>query len=154
MPIKFNFYDFVQKFEEISLFEKEQKVTASLPGSPAPALDGVIRPTRSQGGGTPILGLEKIILLKWKSGSPIPVQGLSPNLTAMTLLTGFAQGNIQMQGNTIKHLHDGNLAKLQSVTIELSEPGTSKVMGSIPDVNVVNNMNQMPFEESIREIYL
>ena len=63
LPVEFNSNDFVQKFEKISLFEKEQKTTASLPGSPAPALDGVIRPTRVQGG-TPILGLKEIILPK------------------------------------------------------------------------------------------
>ena len=49
LPIDFNSDSSVQKFEEISLFEKEQRATASLSGSPAPALDGVIRPTRSQG---------------------------------------------------------------------------------------------------------
>ena len=151
MRIEFNSDNFVQKFKEISLLEKEQKVTASLPGSPAPALDGVIRPTRSQGD-TPILGSEEIILPQWKSGPPTPVQGLSPNSTAMTLLAGVAQGNIQMQSNAIKHLQEGNLAKLQSVTIELLEPEISRVMGSIPDVNFVDGMNQMPVEESIGEM--
>ena len=148
MPIEFNSDNFVQKFKEISLLEKEQKATASLPGSPAPALDGVIRPTRSQGS-TQILGSEEIILPKWKSGPPTPVQGLSPNCTAMTLLAGLTQGNIQMQGNAIKHLQEGNLAKLQQVTIELLEPGMGRIMGSIPNVD---SMNQMPVEGSIREI--
>ena len=90
--------------------------------------------------------------MKWKSGPPIPVQGLSSNSTAMTLLAGFAQGNIQMQGNAIKHLQEGNLAKLQQVTIELLEPGMGKVMGSIPDVNFIEGMSQMQDEGSIREI--
>ena len=80
------------------------------------------------------------------------MQGLSPNSTAITLLTGFAKSNIQMQGNAIKPLHEGNLAKLQSVTIELLEPGMSRVMGSIPDVNFVDGMNQMPVEESFGEM--
>ena len=122
---------------------------ASLPGSPTPALDGIIRPTRSQGS-TPILGLEEIILLKWKSGPSTPVS--VPNSTAMTLLAGFAQGNIQMQGNAIKHLQEGNLARLQQVTTELLEPGTGRVMGSISDVNFVEGMKQMPDEESIGEM--
>ena len=49
LPVEFNSNDFVQKFKEISLLEKEQKASASLPGSPASALDGVIRPTGSRG---------------------------------------------------------------------------------------------------------
>ena len=81
-----------------------------------------------------------------------PIQGLSPNSTAMTLLAGFAQGNMQMQGNAIKHLQEGNLAKLQSVAIELLEPEMVRVMGSIPNVNFIDGMNQMPVEESIGEM--
>ena len=54
-------------------------------------------------------------------------------------------------GNTIKHLQEGNLARLQQVTIELLEPETGKVMGSIPDVNFVEGMEQMPVEKSIGE---
>ena len=57
-----------------------------------------------------------------------------------------------MQGNAIKHLPEGNLAKLQQVTIELLEPGTGRVMGSIPNVNFVDSMRQMPVEESIGEM--
>ena len=70
----------------------------------------------------------------------------------MTLLAGFAQGNMQMQGNVIKHLQEENLAKLQQVTIELLEPGMGRVMGTLPDVNFVDSMNQMPVEESIGEM--
>ena len=102
-------------------------------------------------GGTPILGSEEIILPKWKSGPLTPIQGLSSNSTAMTLLAGFAQGNIQMQGNAIKHLQEGNLARLQQVTIELLEPETGRVVGSIPNVNFVEGMEQMPVEKSIWE---
>ena len=57
-----------------------------------------------------------------------------------------------MQGNAIKYLQEGNLAKLQQVTIELLEPGMGIVMGSIPDVNFVDGMNQVPAEESIGEM--
>ena len=113
-------------------------------------MDGVLRPTRSQGG-TPILGLEEIALPKWKSGPLTPVQGLFPNSTAMTLLVCFAQDNVQLQGNAIKHLQEGNLARLQQVTVELLEPETGRVMGSIPDVNFVEGMEQMPIEQSIGE---
>ena len=111
----------------------------------------MIRPTRSQGD-TPVLGSEDIIFPRWKSGPLTPMQGLSPNSTAMTLLAGFAQGNVQMQGNTIMHLQEGNLARLQQVTIELLDPGTGRVVGSIPDVNFVEGMKQMSDGESIGEI--
>ena len=68
------------------------------------------------------MGSEKIELPAWKSGLPTPVQGLSPNFTALTLLDGFAKGNIQMQGEAVKHLQEGNLAKLRNIMIELMEP--------------------------------
>ena len=96
--------------------KREKCTTASLPGSPTPELDGVLRPTRSLGG-TPTLGSGEIVLPKWKSGPLTPIQGLSPNSTTMTLLAGFAQGNVQMQGGAIKHLQEGNLTRLQQVTI-------------------------------------
>ena len=38
------------------------------------------------------------------------------------------------------------------MTIELLEPGMGKVMGSIPNVNFVDGMNQAPVEESIGEM--
>ena len=80
------------------------------------------------------------------------MQSLSPNSTAITLLAGFTQGNIQIQGNAIKHLQEGNLARLQQVTIELLEPGTGRIMGSIPNINFIDGMNQVPVEESIGEM--
>ena len=58
-----------------------------------------------------------------------------------------------MQGKAVKHLWEGNLARLQQVTIELLEPGMGKVMGSIPNVNFVEGMSEMnQVEESIGEI--
>ena len=98
----------LEKFENVELFEKEQKSTASLPGSPKPATDGVLHTIPSQGS-TPILGSEKIEPPAWKSGHSTPVQGLSPNSTTLTLLAGFAKGNIQMQGEAAKHLQEGNM---------------------------------------------
>ena len=64
----------------------------------------------------------------------------------------FAQGNVQMQGNAIKHLQEGNLARLQNITIELLEPGTRRVMGSIPDVNFIEGLDQIATEETIGEM--
>ena len=62
----------LEKFENVELFERELELTASLPGSPKLAMDGVLHKIRSEGG-TPILGPEKIELPAWKSGLPTPV---------------------------------------------------------------------------------
>ena len=83
-------------------------------------------------------------------GPPTPIQGLSPNSASFSLLAGFAEGNIQVQGNAVQHSQEGNLAKLQWVTIELIQLGTGKIMGSIPDVNLVGGM-EIPEEKSIGE---
>ena len=64
---------------------------------------------RSQGG-SPVLGSEEVKLPTWKSG---------PLLQCFALLAGFAQGNIQMKGNAVKHMQEGNTARLKQVTIEL-----------------------------------
>ena len=137
--------------EKVDLVEKNQCNSASFPNSPALPLDGILQKTRSQGG-TPVLGSEESVLPTWKSGPPTPVQGLSPNSTAITLLVGFAQGNVQMQGNSIKHFQEGNLPRLRDVTIELLEPATGRVIGSIPDVNFVEGLDQMATEEMIGEM--
>ena len=42
---------------------------------------------------------------------------------------------------------------MQQVTIELLEPGTGRVMGSIPDVNFVEGMEQMPGGNQLRKCY-
>ena len=57
-----------------------------------------------------------------------------------------------MQGNAIRHLQEGNLARLQQVTIELPDPGTGRVMGSTPDVNFVVDMKQMSDVGTIGEM--
>ena len=57
-----------------------------------------------------------------------------------------------MQGNAIKHLQEGNLPRLQNVTIELLEPGTGRVMGNIPDVNFIEGLDKMATEETIGEM--
>ena len=131
----------LEKFENIEFFEKEQK-------SPKPATDGVLHTIQSQAG-TPNLGSEKIEPPAWKSGLPTPVQGLSLNST--TLLAGFAKGNIQMQGEAVKHLQEGNLAKLSNVTIELMEPN-GKVLGTIENVNFLEGSTEKVKEPTIEEM--
>ena len=79
------------------------------------------------------------------------MQGLSPNSTALTLLDGFAKGNIQMQGEAVKHLQEGNLAKLRNVMIELMEPD-GKVLGTIENVNFLEESAEKVKEPTIGEL--
>ena len=128
--------------KNVELLNKGHRLTASLSGSPKPAVDGVKQTIRSQGA-TPILGLEMTEPSVWKSGLPTPVQGLFPNSTALTLLARFAKGDIQMQGEAVKHLQEENLAKLKNITIELMKLD-GKVLGTIENVNF--------FEEGIEKV--
>ena len=93
-------------------------------------------------------GSDKIELPEWKSGLPTLVQGLSPNSTAFTLLEGFAKGNIQMQGEAVRYLQEGNLARLRNVTIELMEPD-GKILGTIRNVNFLEKQNEEMEENTI-----
>ena len=140
--------------KNVELLEKGHRLTASLPRSPKPAEDGVIRATRSQGG-TPILGSEMIEPSVWKSGLPTPMQGLSPNSTALTLLAGFAKDDIQMQGEAVKHMQEGDLTKLKNVTIELMKPD-GKVLGTIENVNFfeegIGNVKEPTTGEMLNEL--
>ena len=101
-------------------------------------------------GGTPVAGSDKIELPEWKSGLPTLVQGLSPNSTAFMLLEGFIKGNIQMQGEAVRHLQEGNLARLRNVTIELMEPD-GKILGTIKNVNFLEKQNEKIEENTIHE---
>ena len=47
--------------------------------------------------GTPVQGLEEIVPATWVPGPLTHVQRMSPNSAALALLTGFAEGSIQMQ---------------------------------------------------------
>ena len=116
-------------FEKVQMFKSGQKITTSLPGSPESVKKEISHKVQSQGG-TPVAGSDKIELPKWKSGLPTPVQGLPPNSTAFTLLEGFTKGSIQMQGEAVRHLQEGNLARLRNVTIEPMEPD-GKILGTI-----------------------
>ena len=46
-----------------------------------------------------------------------------------------------MQGEAVRHLQEGNLARLRNVTIELMEPG-GKILGTIKDVNFLKKQNE------------
>ena len=131
------------------MFKFGQKITTSLPGSPKLVKKEISCKVRSQGV-TPVTGSDKIELPEWKSGLPTPVQGLSPNSTAFTLLEGFTKGNIQMQGEAVRHLQEGNLARLRNVTIELMEPD-GKILGTIKNVNFLEKQNEEIEENTISE---
>ena len=131
------------------MFKLGQKITTSLPGSPEPVKKEISHKVWSQGG-TPVAGSDKIELPEWKSGLPTPVQGLSPNSTAFTLLEGFTKGNIQMKGEAVRHLQEGNLARLRNVTIELMEPD-GKILGTIKNVNFLEKQNEEIEENTISE---
>ena len=134
-------------FERVQVFKLRQKIATSLPGSPELVKKEISRKVQSQGG-TPVAASDKIELPEWKSGLPTPVQGLSPNSTAFTLLEGFAKGNIQMQGEAVRHQQEGNLARLRNVTIELMEPD-GKILGTIKDVNFLEKQNEKIEENTI-----
>ena len=70
-------------------------------------------------GWTPVQGLEEIVPATWVPGSLTHVQRMSPNTAALALLTGFAEGSIQMQGGTVKYLSEGNMGEIKQVMIEL-----------------------------------
>ena len=127
-------------FEEVQVFKLGQKITTSLPGSPEPVKKEISHKVQSQGG-TPVAGSDQMELPEWKSGLPTLVQGLSPNSTAFTLLEGFPKGNIQMQGEAVRHLQEGNLARLRNVTIELME-SDGKILGIIKDVNFLEKQSE------------
>ena len=127
-------------FEEVQVFNLGQKITTSLQGSPEPVKKEISHKVQSQRE-TPVAGSDQIKLPEWKSGLSTLVQGLSLNSTAFTLLEGFTKGNIQMQGEAVRHPQEGNLARLRNVTIELMELDL-KVLGTIKDVNFLEKQNE------------
>ena len=118
-----------------------------MPGCPEPVKKEISHKVQSQGG-TPVAGSDKIELPEWKSGLPTLVQELSPNSNAFTLLGGFAKGNIQMHGEAVRYLQEGNLARLRNVTIELMEPD-GKILGTIKNVNFLKKQNEKIEENTI-----
>ena len=62
---------------------------------------------------------------------------MSPNSAALALLTGFAEGRIQMQGETVKHLSRVHMGETKQVTIELIQPD-GKLIDKIEKVNFLD----------------
>ena len=92
-------------------------------------------------GGTPVQGSEEIIPVTWVPGPLTHVQEMSPNSAALALLMGFAEGKIQMQGGTVKHLSGENMGGMKQVMIELIQPD-GILIDKIENVNFLDRSGQ------------
>ena len=101
---------------------------------------------KSMGGGTPVQGSEDIVPVTWVSGPPTQVQRMSPNSAALALLTGFAEGKIQMQGETVRHLSGVHMGGTKQVTIELIQPD-GRLIDKIEEVNFLDWSGQKELVE-------
>ena len=93
--------------------------------------------TIKSAGGTPVQGSAGIVPVTWVSGPPTQVQQMSPNSAALALLSGFAEGRIQMQGETVKHLGGVHMGETKQVTIELIQPD-GKLTDKIKKMNFLD----------------
>ena len=62
---------------------------------------------------------------------------MSPNSAALTPLTGFAEGKIQMQGDTVRHLSGVHVGEAKQVTIGLIQPD-GRLIDKIKEVNFLD----------------
>ena len=82
----------------------------------------------------------------WVSGPPAQVQQMSPNSAALALLAGVAEGKIQMQGETVKHLSRVHMGETKQVTIELIQPD-GRLIDKIEEVNFLDWSGQKELVE-------
>ena len=128
-------FEFVRKVEgENKLDEQNLTILSELC---TPHKTSVAEKLVKSVGGTPVQGLEKIVLATWVPGPPTHVQRMSPNSAALALLTGFAEGSIQMQGGTVKHLSEGNMGEMKQVMIKLIQPD-GKLIDKTENVNFLD----------------
>ena len=113
-------FEFVRKVERRNRLDEQNLTTFSEPCTPHKSSS--IENTIKSAGGTPIQGSKSIVPVTWVSGPPTQVQQMSPNSAALALLSGFAEGRIQMQGETVKHLSGVHMGEMKQVTIELIQP--------------------------------
>ena len=103
-------FEFVRKVERRNSLDEQNLTTFSEPCTPHKLSS--IENTIKSAGGTPIQGSASIVPVAWVSGPPTQVQQMSPNSAALALLSGFAEGRIQMQGDDCKTFerstHGGN----------------------------------------------
>ena len=128
-------FEFVREVERGNRLDGKNFTTLSEPCTPHKS--SLAKKLIKSEGGTPMQGLEGIVPVTWVSGQLTQVQGMSPNSAALALLTGFAEGKIQMQGETVKHLSRVHMGKMKQVTIELIQPD-GKLIDKIKRVNFLD----------------
>ena len=95
-------FEFVRKVERRNRLDQQNLTTFSEPCTPHKSSS--IENTIKSVGETPIQGSESIVPVAWVDGPPTQVQQMSQNSAALALLSRFAEGRIQMQRETVKHL--------------------------------------------------
>ena len=80
------------------------------------------------------------------TGPPTQVQRMSPNSAALALLAGFAEGKIQMQGETVRHLSGVHTEGTKQVTIKLIQPD-GRLIDKIKEVNFLDWSGQKELVE-------
>ena len=122
-------FKFVREVEGENKLDEQNLTILSEPCTPHKV--SVAKKHVKSAGGTPVQGSEEIVPAKWVPGCP----------AALALLTGFAEGSIQMQGGTVKHLSEGNMEEMKKVTIELIQPD-GKLIDKIENVNFLDQSGQ------------
>ena len=128
-------FEFVRKVERRNRLDEQNLTTFSEPCTPHKSSS--IENTIKSAGGTPIQGSASIVPVAWVSGPPTQVQQMSPNSAALALLSGFTEGRIQMQGETVKHLSGVHMGETKQVTIELIQLD-GKLTDKIEKVNFLD----------------
>ena len=128
-------FEFIRKVERRNRLDGQNLTTFSEPCTPHKSSS--IENTIKSAGGTPIQGSASIVPVAWVSGPLTQLQQMSPNSAALALLSGFAEGRIQMQGATVKHLSRVHMGETKQVTIELIQPD-GKLTDKIKKVNFLD----------------
>ena len=71
---------------------------------------------------------------------------MSPNSAALALLAGFAEGKIQMQGETVRHLSGVHTGGTKQVTIKLIQPD-GRLINKIKEVSFLDWSGQKELVE-------
>ena len=144
-------FEFVRKVERGNRLDEQNVTTLSEPCTLHKSF--LAKKSIKSEGGTPMQGSEGIVPVTWVSGPPTQVQQMSPNSAALALLTGFAEGKIQMQGETIEHLSGVHMEKTKQVTIELIQPD-GKLIDKIEKVNFLDWSEQKESENICPPMFL
>ena len=143
-------FEFVRKVERGNKLDEQNLTILSEPCTPHKS-SLAKKLIKSMGGGTPVQGSEDIVPVTWVSGPPTQVQQMSPNSAALALLTGFAEGKIQMQGETVRHLSGVHTGETKQVTIELIQPD-GRLIDKIEEVNFLDWSGQKELVEDLLEV--